>query len=174
MNKHNNQKGSGHLLLFAAVFITLVAVLGYVGYNAWQKQSANAGGQETVGRAGDLSDRAIITCSIDIPQSVTIKPRQDHYVKVTLTLHNYGKKKTTANDIYLYDYYDSKGVRRGYESHYRSPAPAGAYEAVNAKINVRSNKKGTFIYSYHGEGRYKSNGTDYKFSCTHSVTVKVQ
>lgn len=54
MSKHKYQQGSGHVLLFAAVFVAIVGALGFVGYNAWQKQSANAGGTATLSNVNSL------------------------------------------------------------------------------------------------------------------------
>jgi len=44
-----SQRGAAHLILILVIVLGLVAVLGFVGYNAWQKQSAGAGGSDTVG-----------------------------------------------------------------------------------------------------------------------------
>lgn len=43
-----SQHGFAHLALFGILFVAIVGVLGFVGYNAWQKQSANAGGVATL------------------------------------------------------------------------------------------------------------------------------
>lgn len=56
MKNKKLQKGSGHVLLFAIIFIAIVGALGFVGYNALQEQDANAGGTGTVGRVVKVSN----------------------------------------------------------------------------------------------------------------------
>jgi hypothetical protein len=45
------------------LFLAIVGVLGFVGYSAWQKQSADAGGTSTVGSASTPITSCTITAS---------------------------------------------------------------------------------------------------------------
>lgn len=45
---HTYERGAAHILAIVA-FVFLLGAVGFVGYNAWQKQSTNAGGRPIVG-----------------------------------------------------------------------------------------------------------------------------
>ncbi len=47
-NRRLHERGAAHFVALF-LFVALVGVVGFVGYNAWQKQQTNAGGQNTVG-----------------------------------------------------------------------------------------------------------------------------
>ncbi|HEY1085808.1 MAG TPA: hypothetical protein VGE34_03740 [Candidatus Saccharimonadales bacterium] len=49
MQKRKAERGSHHLVLIVGIVVALIGILGFVGYNAWQRQTSNAGGQNTVG-----------------------------------------------------------------------------------------------------------------------------
>lgn len=51
MKHQHKERGAAHLVLVLAFVVGLIGVLGFLGYSAWQKQSADAGGEEAVGRA---------------------------------------------------------------------------------------------------------------------------
>jgi hypothetical protein len=50
MKHQHKERGAAHLILIIAFVVGLVAVLGFLGYSAWQKQYGDAGGKSTVGR----------------------------------------------------------------------------------------------------------------------------
>jgi len=66
----NNQRGAAHLVLILALVVGLVGVLGFLGYNAWQKQSADAGGESTLARGGHGADgEPLLKCLSSISAS---------------------------------------------------------------------------------------------------------
>ena len=48
--KRQFQAGSHHVVLTFVAVVALIGVLGFVGYNAWQKKNANAAGEASVGQ----------------------------------------------------------------------------------------------------------------------------
>ena len=51
------ERGAAHILAIV-VFVLLLGVVGFVGYNAWQKQSTNAGSRPILGASYDASNPA--------------------------------------------------------------------------------------------------------------------
>jgi hypothetical protein len=52
-----SERGAAHVIAIV-VFVLLLGAVGFVGYNAWQKQSTNAGGKNTVGSNYDAAKPA--------------------------------------------------------------------------------------------------------------------
>ena len=48
-NSHYHEQGVVHLLAIF-LFVALIGIVGFVGYNAWQRQAANAGGTSALGK----------------------------------------------------------------------------------------------------------------------------
>jgi len=66
----HNQAGAAHLVLVAVIALVIIGALGFVGYNAWQRSEANAGGIITIG-----GSRATNNQSQKIPAvTATFKP----------------------------------------------------------------------------------------------------
>ncbi|HEY0965009.1 MAG TPA: hypothetical protein VGE13_00840 [Candidatus Saccharimonadales bacterium] len=53
-NGRRHERGAAHFVALL-VFVALVGVVGFVGYNAWQKQTSNAGGRNTVGTRAEIT-----------------------------------------------------------------------------------------------------------------------
>jgi hypothetical protein len=67
MGKYRHQQGSGHLVLFIVIFVAVLGALGFVGYSAWQRQSASANTADGGGGSRPKS----LTCKL---LSVSPKP----------------------------------------------------------------------------------------------------
>jgi hypothetical protein len=86
----NNQRGAAHLVLVLAFVVALVGVLGFLGYGAWQKQNANAGGADTIGFKKPVGDGHVaryIECKL-LSISPAPKPGITSKYKVKLSAVN--------------------------------------------------------------------------------------
>lgn len=86
-HKHHLEAGSGHVLLFAIIFVAILGALCFVGFNAWQKQSSDASGANTLGR---ITTDTKASCSVSGPSSALVTPSRKRYT-YTVTVKNTGK-----------------------------------------------------------------------------------